>query len=446
MSLSDQKIPIVAIHNNLEPFFKFLKRANDPKILERRKYWGDRGLFWLGDPKLLVVSATSPGAKIVSQHWGYPNTEILAPDNPTFQLSFDILKDPRLTARIVDYAGPTRTICLVPYATTAEFLQLAETLRTRYGLTVILPESPKPEHIWLRDYVDTKAGFRDIVSQCIPAPDLFPPGFICENIAHAAESVEWFLNRDETCVAKANSGESGFGHTTFSPADPKQEPILETLRRNPFLKDGIIIVEKYIPSHISPSLEFFVPSIKDGKPRVTYVSQQLFSEFGNFAGVLISRLQEQEDWYPLLYERGMKVAETLQEQGYIGHFDLDTIIDDSGHPYLLEINARRTGGTYVHEFASFTFGPDYLQRIVLLSQNAIPSNGITRVETLLDSLSDLLYPTYGPESGIVITVTSTLETGEFGCISIAKDEMGILKLNNALTQRLAAYECKVGEP
>jgi hypothetical protein len=112
----------------------------------------------------------------------------------------------------------------------------------------------------------------------------------------------------------------------------------------------------------------------------------------------------------------------------------------------LEINARRTGGTYVHEFARHTFGPDYIQRVSLLSQNAIKSSGITRVEELLDSLSDLLYPDYAPGSGIVITVTSTLEAGEFGCITIAPDEAQVFKLNNVLMDRLHAFHLEIAGP
>lgn len=448
MPVPDQGTLTVAVHNNLETFFKFLQRAEDPDIFQKRKYRGDRGLFWLGDPKLLFVTAASPGAKIVSQRWGYPGTEVLAPANPTHQLSLDILNEPKLVARIVDYAGPGRTLRLVPYATTVEFLQLAETLRTRYGLTILLPESPLPENLWLRDYVDTKAGFRDFVSRSIPGEDLFPPGFVCENIAQAARSVDWFFGRGEACVVKANSGESGIGHNIFSPGEVHPKTVLEILRQNPFLQNDIIIVERYItaPAYSSPSLELFVPAMGAGRPRATYVSQQLFSEFGRFAGVMISRSQEQASWYPLLYERGMKIAEALQGQGYVGHFDLDAVIDSHGHPYLLEINARRTGGTYVHEFARHTFGPDYLQHIVLLSQNAIRSAGITRVEDLLDCLSGLLFPDYAPQSGIVITVTSTLEAGEFGCICIATDEAKVLELNAALMECLAAYRQKVGKP
>ncbi len=440
MTECEQEIPLVTIYNNLETFFNFLKRAEDPDILSKRRYRGDRGLFWLGDPKLLFVTAASSGAEQICQRWGYPGTVVLAPAKTTHQLCLDILREPRLITRIVEHAGPGQTIRLVPYAATTEFYQLAEALRLR-GLTVLLPESPAPEHLWLRDYADTKSGFRAIASQCIPEKDVYPPGFICRDVIHAAAAVDWFLERSWACVVKADSGESGIGHVVFAPDQARDESILLTLQRNPFLQDDLILVEKHIPSpsQLSPSLELFVPPARVGDPRVTYVSQQLFSSFGRFAGVMISRSLEQAAWYPLLYERGMKIGAALQEMGYVGHFDLDAVIDGCGHPYLLEMNTRRTGGTYVHEFACFTFGPDYSQRVVLLSQNGLSSGGILRLEELLDLLSGLLFPDYSPDGGVVITVTSTLPAGEFGCILLAPDEAEMFKLKDALIERLQAH-------
>jgi hypothetical protein len=250
--------------------------------------------------------------------------------------------------------------------------------------------------------------------------------------------VDWFLERGLSCVVKADSGESGIGHAIFTPDPARKEPVIQALQANPFLRDDLILVEQLIPSEkqLSPSLEFFVPPSGAGSPEVTYLSAQCFSNFGRFAGVMISRSLEQADWYPQLHRSGMRLAAALQDMGYVGHFDLDAVVDDHGRLYLLEINARRTGGTYVHEFACHTFGPDYLQRVALLSQNALPCAGIHQLEGLLERLSGLLFPDYGPGSGVVITVTSTLPNGEFGCILAAPDEAGLDRLNEILLARL----------
>jgi len=443
MPAGNTQAPLVAVHNNLETFFGFLQRADDPDVFRKRRYRGDRGLFWLGDPKLLFVTAATPSAGEVCRRWGYPGTTVLAPAEATHQLCLDILRSPELFDRILDYAGPGRTIRMVPYATTAEFFELAEGLRAR-GLTVRLPESPEPKNLWLRDYADSKSGFRALAAGCICEADVLPTGFVCRDVRRAAAAVEWFLERGRPCVVKADGGESGMGHIVFEPGRGDGRPALAALEADPFLRGDLVIVEEFIPSPdgLSPSLEFFVPVPGAGSPRPTYVSQQLFSSFGRFAGVLLSRSLEQASWYPALHRRGMRLAETLQSLGYVGHFDLDAVIDRNGTPFLLEMNARRTGGTYVHEFACHTLGPDYLERVVLVGKNAVPSGGIHALDGLLERLAGLLYPDYGTDGGAVITVTSTLPAGEFGCILVARDEAGAMALDEALTERLQP----VGQP
>ncbi len=401
-------------------------------------YRGDRGLFWLGDPKILFATAPTPDAAEVCRRWGYPGTTLLAPSRPTHQLCMDVLRDPSLVACIRDYAGTARRIRLIPYAATAEFYRLAGTLQNKYGLEVVLPESPAPDLLWLRDYADSKAGFRALVSECLTSAEVLPPGFVCKDIRHAAGAVEWFLQRGEACVVKADGGESGIGHIAFHADLPRGEPVRKTLEKNPFLRNDNIIVEKYIQSRqdISPSLELFVPPASEGAPRITYLSRQHFTSFGRFAGVVVSRDLEKACWYPPLCKMGLKLANHLQELGYVGHFDLDAVVDDCDRLFLLETNARRTGGTYVHEFATHTFGPAYLQNVALMSIKSLSTGGIKQLDALLERLSGLLYPIHSSQSGVVVTVTSTLSEGEFGCILVADCESALTALHQSLLSSL----------
>jgi hypothetical protein len=212
------------------------------------------------------------------------------------------------------------------------------------------------------------------------------------------------------------------------------------LEANPFLFGDLIIVEEYIQTfpELSPSFEYFVPPLRQGAPQLAYVSQQHFSSFGRFEGVMISRALRDKDWYAPMLARGLRIAEKLQGMGYAGFFDIDTILDGRGRLYMLELNARRTGGTFVHEFACHHFGPDYLERTAILSKNSVDSGGITDTKILLKCLGDLLYPGYGPEGGVVITVTSTLTNGEFGCILAAANESELRELDRAMGARLKA--------
>ena len=102
----------------------------------------------------------------------------------------------------------------------------------------------------------------------------------------------------------------------------------------------------------------------------------------------------------------------------------------------MEINTRRTGGTHVHEFGWHVFGPDYLDRVSLLSNDAISSGRIARFDDLVTVTADLLYPINDQERGIVITGTSALSAGEFGAIVVGQSTADIQDLIEQLTGRI----------
>jgi hypothetical protein len=436
-------IPIVAIYNNLEVFFKFLQRSNDHSVMEKRMYRGDRGIFWLGPDKLLVVTKAIPHAEYICNRWGYSGTSVFTPREATHQLSLDIMYDADLSQKIARYADTKKRLQLVPYAATPEFYMLVEHLRTQFDLNITLVESPAESNLWIRDYIDTKAGFRSLVSEWIPEQDIVPHGFICRDVKQAAKAVHWFNRQQLGAVAKADGGESGLGHIIFPVPEISLANISSKLEADLFLRNDLIVVDQLIGSEtqLSPSLELFVPA-DGGTPLITYVSSQLFSEFGHFSGVLISRELTQSGWYPRLVQYGLQIAKNLQAMGYVGHFDIDAVVGDNGHLYLLEINARRTGGTYVHEFATLTFGQDYLDKVSLLCNNSVKCGEINKIEDLIESLDDLLFPVSGQDQGIVITVTSSLSTGEFGCILIAQNEPELMILKQKMFVCLEMYSAK----
>src|SRR6185503_17165962 len=150
-------------------------------------------------------SAPIPHAGYVREHLGFTGTEYAHPANPSPWLSLDVLQEPPLLDRLVAYAGPGRTLQLVAYATTPQFLQLVDKLRTDCGLTVLLPESPRPGCEWVRDHIDTKSGFRSLASRWLSnAEELLPQGFACETALQAAEAAHWFCGCGKACVVKTD--------------------------------------------------------------------------------------------------------------------------------------------------------------------------------------------------------------------------------------------------
>ena len=438
----ERDTPLVVVYNNLELFGPFLRRAQDPQLIQKRFYRGDRAVFWLGDPKLVVTSSKIPFPDEFCAQAGYPGTRLIAPAHPTTDLSLDVVNDPGLLNEIVAYAGVRKTLILVPYATTRAFMQLVNTLRSVYGLTIKLPESPAEENLWVRDFVDTKTGFRALASACLSNPGkCLPEGFHCSNRRQAADGAGWFMRRDKACVVKADHGESGLGHQIIEPGQfASLEDIYEHLAGNPFLEHDLIIVEELIRStrNKSPSLELFVPAAGGGDPHITYLSEQLFDGFGNFSGVLIAMQSQREAWYGQLAEYGLLLARHLQKMGYQGHFDLDAVVDDRDQVWLLEINSRRTGGTFVHEYARYMLGDDYLEKYVLLSHNKIPCNDCYSYGDLIARVGEFNFPMQSGPRGIVISVVSALAVAEFGCIVIDRSVEAVKALYNQVIEPQAA--------
>lgn len=428
-----EAVPVVAIYNNLETFYPFLARLGDASILETRKFRGDRALFWLGREKLVFCSSGIPDAPAICQRYGYTATQVATPEKATLQLSLDIAREPQLVEAILRHAGPGKHIQLVPYASTRELYFLAEHLTSQYGLTVDLPESPAELDFWVRDFIDTKHGFRQLVAGWIDDAVRLPQGFAVPDLGAASAIIAWFLQRGMDCVVKPDRGESGLGIQFFDHRLPHPD-LLAELQSNDFIDGEFVVVEEYIvpQAGLSPSLEMFVPPLGTGEPQVTYLSNQHFGSLARFSGVIISRDYQEATWYPGLVENGLRIAARLQSMGYTGHFDLDAVVDAHERVYLLEINARRTGGTHTHEFGRFAFGEHYLEEVALFSTNRVDSRGISSLDALFETLAPVLFPIQSEARGVVVTVTSTLYAGDFGCLVAGRDVADVMAIKERM--------------
>jgi len=442
------RIPTVVVSNFAEAHVDFLGRAADKgernSLIHSESAHADRTLLWCGDPKLVYVSFPIAHSAWVTGQLGFPKTCYLAPENPTSFLCKDILRETALLQGLLDYAGPDRMIQLIPYATTPEFLDLVDVLRDEHNLLVLLPESPDRDHLWLRDYVDTKVGFRLLASTCLPDADrLIPFGVSCYSLEEAAEAASWFNKRGETCVVKANTGESGIGFNVFKPEENlTRAEILTLLKNNSFYADEPVVVEEYIhsPNHLSPSPEVFVPRPEDGEPYIMYMTTQVLENFGDFFGIEVNKGLYEQDWYPDLERSSLAIARQLQKMGYVGHFDLDCLVDENGSLRLLEVNARRTGGTHVHDFAWHVVGEDYMDKVALLSYEAMDSGRINHAAELLSALNHFLYPMGGDLTrGLVVTITTPLIDHHFGSIVVAPTQLEARSLQAEILEYLAKY-------
>ena len=435
-------LPLVIIHNYLETFREFLARTHDETVVEARSLNGDQALFWHGDNKLVISSAPIENTDGLIDKWGYKNVQTLSPKNPTQQLSWDVMIDGEMIKVILRFAGKDKAIQMIPYATTGEFLELVAFLRDEHGLKVEQIESPTPGSLWTRDLLDSKIGFRSMVSQWGIDNAKLPFGFICKDIEQVINAVQWFAGKGQGCVVKADKGGSGVGNLFIKAGEQhKLSELLEMLSDNEFLRDDLFVVEELIKSDgvVSPSLEFVVPAVGEGAPKMTYLCNQHFEASGQFAGVYISKEIEDKDWYAGFYEAGMQIAAKVQELGYVGIFDLDAIVDDSGELYLVEINARRTGATFVDDFMRYYLGDDYLEKVSVYSQNKLKVGNEMDLAGVEAVIGDLIYLPEDGNFGVVVMLTSALRLGYIGYVAVGNTLNEVELLKSEMSARFSKF-------
>ena len=439
-------MPVVVVHNYLESFQSFLSRTGDENILLDRRFNGDQALYWLGDDKLVVTSVPIADAEALCARWGYHHTQNLSPKQFSASLSEDILRDPDLLAAVLAVAGDAKKLALVSYSATPEFLALAETLRHEHGLDIHLPECPLPENLWVKGYLDSKVGFHTLFSQWAQGDKSHnaPQAFISEQLDLVAEMVAWFHSQGKGCVIKASQGGSGVGNL-FMPYEQIPSSLAEIrhlLENNIYLVQDLYVVEELIesPTNESPSAEVYIPLPGNGPPVMTYMCMQHFEASGRFAGVLVGAELESKPWYQNYLKTEMVLAAEMQKMGYVGYFDMDSVIDADNNVYMVEINARRTGGTYAHEFMEFVFGPEYFNRIAMLAHNKFDSGRLRTLDDLQAAIADVLYPIHGEERGVIVLLTSTLPQGKFGFLVVGDTLAETTALREEMAEKIRAAQ------
>jgi len=204
------------------------------------------------------------------------------------------------------------------------------------------------------------------------------------------------------------------------------------------LRDDMVVVETYIKAtnNLYPSFEAFVPPKNEGLPKFEYISNQLFDNQNEFIGVTIDESYGKFIWYNAFYESGMAIAQVIQDLGYVGFFDLDAIVDVDNKVWLLEINARRTGGSRAHSFAVNYYGTDYSKYISILSKDNVLLDRPIHVDEALATLSPILYAPKKTDHGVVVTVSSSLSEARLGLLLIGRDLEEVSLLNTQLEQSL----------
>ena len=445
------------VANTVDAYRESTARIQDPTLRQYEVldsfYIEDRALLWCGDRKVVVTSLAVEPAHVcyLREAMGYALLENLSPHDPTESLCEDILRESDLRASIVARLRDGGEVRLISFVAGREVHAVADALR-REGLPIATPECPPMEQLWVRDYLDSKAGFRRFLSQIQPGLQgvRLPEGAIAQDPAEAARVATDFLGQGRACLCKPNNSQSGVGFLILRPGElagdraQVRETIQARLDANPQMTCDCIVVEELIAADQrlaggSPSIEMRVPADPQRDVEFMYLCGQILTPDGYFFGVEMYRDVLDPALQRKLEAAGMVVAREVRRLGYVGVFDMDLVAGTDGGLYAVEINTRRTGGTHAHEAAEALFGPRYWERVAVISNNVLTFQGAPLdYAGLRELLAPLLFPLRDGQEGILPTIVTSLPTNRMGYIAFGRSIERARELEKAMHQRLVA--------
>ncbi|MFH8589914.1 hypothetical protein ACH4GP_37015 [Streptomyces celluloflavus] len=407
--------PTLCVSNAVDTLRDFAVRADGVEELLSECYaQQDQALYWGPLDKMLITYEP-----IGDLDWQRKFLEIdgvvnLSPAGRTGSLFADTLADPGLMAAVAAHAGPGRRLRLIPHTTTADLWRFAETLRTRYGIVVELPESPPQQDV--RDLLDTKTGLRDLATDLgmTDGPCRIPPGTHCTGMREVPAAVRSMLATGTPCIVKADRGEASLGLLIFRPG---ADDITERLAASEFYGEEPVVVEEFLDGDITfPSVEYMVP--EDAPPHLCYTTDMLFEGATHLRGNVTARELRDEWWYRPLTRGGLRLAGEMQRRGYRGRFGIDAIARD-GVVYMHDLNARRTGSSHVHEFGAHLIGPGYLDTHAVGNYDFYGLPAGLELPEVLRLLGRLVASPRHADRGVVPTELTDLRTGRLSCMFYA---------------------------
>ena len=291
----------VYIANMSEDVWPFISSISDKKMfefeIEDNAHLGDRDIFAVAPNGGILCVLPRPVSNeylaYCSQIMNVTNARVVVPPKHTGEICEDILRSEKILETLGEAAGEHKSLTLLSYTTSLQFLRLVRVLRER-GITVHTPEAPEEEDSWIVNFFGSKSGIRQFVQKSgAVEPDLrMPDGMFCVGVDDAARiAANKYVARDGV-VIKTNKGHSGSGVLIFRPGElPQQysvcrEKIREILSKDVFWDRFPIVIEDYIAANAAigggfPNVEFKVQ--KNGKVEFLYYCGMRVTQAGHFA-------------------------------------------------------------------------------------------------------------------------------------------------------------------
>ncbi|MCX6790395.1 MAG: hypothetical protein NTV60_02600 [Candidatus Kaiserbacteria bacterium] len=448
------KIKDIYFANTAEAFASLLESETSDKDAqqERIKHETDlsqRAQFWGEDDKVIVTPEPIPAALLESnsKRLGYNNLINLWPKESKLRLCVTVANDTVLKDKIIEIIRINPDIRISSYAATEEYVDLIKMLQKEdiHFEVTNLPHIANPIHLVQK--IGSKNGIREIISDLFPKGRIrLPVGYICKNKDEILKAISEFLNTNREFVIKIHNGESGWGVKIMN---EKAVQSLDRIHMDTWLEDlfqsdqiwksAPYVVEKFIQADTTmaggfPSGEGYV---NDRGFTFSYSCGQEVTSQGEFGGITIGKSSMSH-----LFNEGIETAlnivgDKLHSIGYRGNFDIDFVAGADGNLYILECNARMTGGTHVHGVISHLKINTELESYIFSNDSYRYEGKAQPPEKVLRSLSHLLYPMHEEERGVLISFMSSSRP-VIGIIVVGKDSDDTRSLTGQVKSSLEA--------
>lgn len=458
--MKPEQFPIrtIIVANNREyfsPIDPFVPAIEKPEFVESDYDEADMDMMWFGDNKIVLSPRRLDPEFVadVSRLFGFQNVRFIVPQETGAGLSQDVVGDEQSFQAVIDEISRSINPQIIPWGHTTQFQGLLDSI-SESGVSFRTPETPRPEGLWIPDYLDTKVGSRKFlleVKQKHPELEIqVPEGFVCDNLEEAIQKIDYFLSQDKGVVFKANLGGSGIGVHIFRKeelTDPEKRKQIEAkLRGNQLFQKDRVVIEEMIEADfnhhgVDPSVDAMVK--EDGSVELQAIDAMVIHHVGQDVGFygciggkdLFNKQQEKQ-----LSEFTLAVGEELSKLGYRGWYDTDYILTPEGNFYTAEVNLRRTSMSYVVDIAKLLFGDDWESQVAVRTNDKfIRENlhGLSYTE-LKDLLSGLIYPINDEKRGIIITqsMRSKFGRGKFGYLIFGTDQDDTKTIEEELELRM----------
>jgi hypothetical protein len=307
------------------------------------KPFADQAVFWSSESRVLILYPGVDPRWLADVHESLdqPVPPALSPPERTGQLIPDLLHDSESLERLRSCLGSSRQVRLLSWGATPDLYVLMAAIQS-WGHQVKL-DVPAEDRYWTVPYLDSKLCCADLAAQISGVR--IPRSWTVTNWTELRGVIGMLASGKRRVVVKAIHGAGGAGCVFSREGELDLDRIWQAVADSPFLRVFPIVVQEFIPHE--PQTSCHAVDMRIGARGI----ERTVTSRAGADGYQILRLSDGVCLLdPPLENRMHAVARRLGRAahglGFRGWIGADFIVGTDGKLYLLELNARRTGGMH----------------------------------------------------------------------------------------------------